>query len=103
MAKRLVFDGTDKRYWWKYKLNIKSKPKKKEIKTGKIIDFLNRREKEVAVVILLVAIWLSGFFAAKGWAFYSLLSIVLGFIFILTLTYMEGHNGRNNSRRKKSK
>lgn len=86
--------------WNKFEMNINKQVKKKEVKAGKIANFLHRRDKEMAIVIFLLAIWASGFMAAKGMAFYSLLTIVVGFIFTLIIFGLEGWDGRNNNRRK---
>lgn len=88
--------------WNKFEMNINKKIKKKEVKAGKIADFLQRRDKEVSILIFLIAIWASGFMAGRGMAFYSLLTVVVGFIFTITLFSMEDWNVRNTSRRPQS-
>lgn len=88
--------------WDKYEMNINKKVKK-EVKPGKVTNFLNRKDKEVSIILFLIAIWASGYMGGKGWAFYSLLTLVVGFIFTLILFTLEDWDGRNKSGRPKSK
>lgn len=101
-----IFNNTERRRWWKYE-DLQNKPKTKAENrlvmrrnyADKFLDYcvlFSRKNilyiKEFVmsqyfgIVVLVVSIWASGFLAAERMAFWSLLSIVLGFIIAMIMS-----------------
>lgn len=110
-----IFKNTDKRSWWKYEEGKEDKRRRKHLnppkrsrlgvrgtnlRTHSYMDvphevylFLKERGVMIAMLIVLLSVWWSGYLAASDQAFWSLLVLVLGMLIGAMLGGKE--DGRN--------